>query len=533
MGGGRGRGKASAGQTTSPDRMNPGESLPAVLGLGLGGLLVIALGLHTWGLGWFNSLVFDEVYYVPFALKYLNGESFFDAHPPLGKYLLALSIALGQRLTVWLNWPTFWLGDQTISALSFRWLNALAGATLPLGGALLGFYLSRLYSLDRRLTFALLGGGLILVSGLPLVESRFALINIYWVWFGVLGQLCWVLAQGHPWGNAINQSSPQGRRSVCWQIAAGVFLGAAVAVKWNGAGFWLGIVLLEVPLGWGWGSRQAKSPILWRALLGYLGLIPLLTYSLLWIPHLWMNQVSWLEVHRQLWTAHQSIGNAVAPHPYCSAWYTWPLMLRPVAYFYAYGVDNPPASILGPPPAAGPITYTVQGMGNPLLWWLATAAVIALGTGWISRGTRKLRGLGSKGSWGRMVGPARPSRGDSRAGGKNIGTKGDLSGTDGGHGMSPVVSFLLVNYGANWLPWMVVGRCTFLYHALGMVVFSCLALAWLLSRWLLDHRWHYRVMAWIMVVVLLWGFWFWLPVFLGLPLSPEALQQRWWLPSWI
>jgi dolichyl-phosphate-mannose-protein mannosyltransferase len=37
----------------------------------------------------------------------------------------------------------------------------------------------------------------------------------------------------------------------------------------------------------------------------------------------------------------------------------------------------------------------------------------------------------------------------------------------------------------------------------------------------------------MVLLLVLWGFIFWLPVFIGLPLSPGALKQRWWLQSWI
>jgi dolichyl-phosphate-mannose-protein mannosyltransferase len=504
--------------------------IPASLRNGLLGLFAIALSLHMWGLGWFNSLVFDEVYYVPFALHYLKGETFFDAHPPLGKYLIALALVIGQPLAEGLNWPTFLLADHPLSALGYRWLNALAGATLPLIVALLAFFLSLAYSLQRRLVFAFGGAAFVLMSGLPLVESRFALINIYWVWFGLLGQLCWLAAGLRGRSTPSFETIPELRRTPVLAVAAGVCLGAAINVKWNGAGFWLGLVILEFSSRFGGWSREPWPSTSWKALPLYLGVIPLLTYSLLWLPHLWLNQVSWIEIHRQLWEAHQSIGDAVAPHPYCSAWYTWPLMLRPVAFFYQYVTSLPLDSIHAPTPDLLPTTYTVQGMGNPLMWWLATAAVIALGAGWLSQWLKKLSpGDGYKDSAARRANPDLPPHADQAL----SHSRGYGPGGMGGDGVSLVVRFVLVNYAANWLPWMVVGRCTFLYHALGMVVFSGLALAWLMSRWWLDHRWHYRVLAWIMGLTTLWGFWFWLPILIGLPLSPEALQQRWWLASWI
>jgi len=129
-------------------------------------------------------------------------------------------------------------------------------------------------------------------------------------------------------------------------VAAGVSLGAAINVKWNGAGFWLGILLLELA-GWQPVPKHRQS-VPWQALLLYLGIVPLVTYSLLWIPHLRLNQVSFLEIHHQLWTVHQSIGGDGAAHPYCSAWYSWPFMVRPVSYLYQQVVGSRPDAILAP-----------------------------------------------------------------------------------------------------------------------------------------------------------------------------------------
>jgi dolichyl-phosphate-mannose-protein mannosyltransferase len=356
------------------------------------------------------------------------------------------------------------------------------GATLPLVIGTLAFQLSRGYEISRRLRFSLLAGGLMVMEGLTLVESRLALINLYWLWFGLVGQLCWLTA-------ARSAHAPRGR------MGAGLALGAAVNVKWNGAGFWLGLVLWELTARWRPGPRVpgAARSLPWGTLLFYLGLLPLLTYGVLWWPHLNLTGDSMGAIHQRLWNAHQTIGQNSQPHPYCSAWYTWPLMLRPVAYFHQALGQSAPGAMLAPYRAYGNPIFTLQGMGNPLLWGLGTAAVLALGLGWVSR-------------W--------------RQGKPPTATQ-------------PVEAFILINYLANWLPWLLVSRCTFLYHALGMVAFSTLALAWLLSRWLGDRRRSHRLMAWAMVGVIALGFLFWLPLFLGLPLSPEALQRRWWLPTWI
>ncbi|MGF1569082.1 MAG: phospholipid carrier-dependent glycosyltransferase [Nodosilinea sp.] len=463
-------------------------STAATLRRGLIGLFIAALTLRLWGLGKFSTLVFDEVYYVPFALDYLHQTPSFDAHPPLGKYLIALGIRLGQGPAAWLHWPTIEVAGQALSPLSYRWLNAVTGATLPVLTAALAWQISAAYAPQRRLWFALLAGGLMVVEGLTLVESRLALINIYWLALGLLGQWCWMTAALAP------------ARPGWWRCGAGLALGATISVKWNGAGLWLGLVAWALREKWSSSSSQGRAgpltPALpWRKLLGYLGLMPLMVYILLWLPHLGLTGEGLSETHLSMIAVHRSIGTGAAVHPYCSAWYTWPLMLRPVAYFHQ-GIDQGSGLPLIPdlPPLinAEPVVYTLQGMGNPVLWWLASAAVLALALGQGSR-------------W--LFSSVRIDR--------------------------PVATFILINYLANWLPWLLVSRCTFLYHALGMVVSGNLALAWLLSRWWLGKSRLNRALAVALVGAIALAFWFWLPLFLGLPLSPAALQQRWWLPSWI
>ncbi|NMF82799.1 phospholipid carrier-dependent glycosyltransferase [Nodosilinea sp. P-1105] len=464
--------------------------------MAIGGL---ALGLRLWGLGQLHTLVFDEIYYVPFALDYLDHMPRFDAHPPLGKYLIALGIWLSRGPAVWLNWPTIAVQNQAISPLSFRWLNAALGATVPLVGAWLGWQLSAAYPRQRRVGFGLMVALLLSLEGLTLVESRLGLINLFGLWLGLLGQGCWLRGRRSP-------LDP--RPSWLWTGAAGVCLGAAISVKWNFAGFWLAVVLLGMGR-WqpqpGAESRVAQR----RGYLVALGLVPLITYGLLWLPHLGLTQTSLLEVHQQLWHYHQSLEGGNAIHPYCSSWYTWPLLLRPVAYFYQGVGPWPPETILHPVVIPGTV-YTLHALGNPVLWWLSTAAVLAL-----------LLGYGSKvmASW------AQGYRSQNHRP-QNHWLQGLRA-----QGMSPPVpSFILVNYAAHWLPWALVSRCTFFYHALGIGVFSTIALAWLLSRWWLDPR--YRVWGWVVLGAIALSFWFWLPLYLGLPLSAEALQRRWLIPSW-
>jgi dolichyl-phosphate-mannose--protein O-mannosyl transferase len=93
--------------------------------------------------------------------------------------------------------------------------------------------------------------------------------------------------------------------------------------------------------------------------------------------------------------------------------------------------------------------------------------------------------------------------------------------------------YLSISWIANWILWVRVTRCTFLYHYMGASIFSLLGLALIIHSWLQrPERWQRRAgIAAIAIIVA--AFLFWLPLYLGLPISSAALQLRRWFPSWI
>ena len=71
--------------------------------LAVWGIAIVSLGsigIRFWELGRFNVFVFDEFYYAKFANNYLTNTKFFNSHPPLSQYLIALGIWIGDRLPI-------------------------------------------------------------------------------------------------------------------------------------------------------------------------------------------------------------------------------------------------------------------------------------------------------------------------------------------------------------------------------------------------------------------------------------------------
>ncbi len=496
--------------------------------IGLLALWLVSLGLRFWGLERFNTLVFDEVYYVKFAHNYLTQTPFFDGHPPLSKYLLALAIWLGNQLPI---------GQDTVNGVagapyttwSYRWLNALTGSFIPLVVAGIA------YQLTHRHRYTLLAGLFVGLDGLFLVESRYALNNVYLVILGLFGL----------WFLLLALNSQMIRREL-YLVLAGIFFGATTAIKWNGLWFLLGAwgvwsmakvvdwlqkrrpvmpVLLpltsdtDLPDASSWQNPLSQMQRLkgWQMLI-YLAIVPFAFYCLSWIPHLAFNTKDgfWM-LQKQILDYHQRVGDGPKVHPYCSDWYTWLVMWRPVAYFYQ--VINPGDPL---PNGTSKLTatpdrliYDVHAMGNPMLWWLSTVAIVLVCIVMIARLFTWLANWQAQ-----PIGQAAPPLANLLL--------PPFNPTEQWLGL-----FITINYAANVLPWVRVSRCTFLYHYMGASVFAMMALAWICDRWLQSPQSPLRTMGITIILLTSMAFIFWMPIYLGLPLSPREFQVRMWFPSWL
>ena len=444
-------------------------------------IFLLGLLLRFWKLSQFNVLVFDEVYYAKFANDYWLGKPFFPSHPPLSHYLIALGMAVGSLFPASPDTVNNLTGSLH-STWSYRWLNALTGSFIPVLVAALA------YQLTQRRLFSVIVMTLAALDGIYLVESRYALNNIYLIFFGLLGQLFFLYYLQH--------------HRLKDLILAGIFLGCAGSVKWNGFAFLLGLYIL-VAIAWlqkAASNKEKPSEEKAIGLLTQLGnlkplplflalvLLPMIVYSLLWIPHLLMNPdyrslEGFWRIQKETLSYHERIGNTPQVHPYCSPWYSWLILWRPVAYYYqTKGPQN--------------IVYDVHSMANPILLWFSTGAMIILfGTVCLSFISRHRQSQ------------LLPLRG--------------------------ITLYIGINYLANLLPWLKVSRCTFFYHYMAAYLFSWFALALILENLITNPNPFPRYLGLSILGFIALAFLYWLPIFLGLPLTSQAFYWRMLLPSWI
>jgi dolichyl-phosphate-mannose-protein mannosyltransferase len=474
-----------------PDRLErPSSRSRLWFAIGLIGILGLSIALRFWGLSRFNTLVFDEVYYAKYAIDYLQGRGFFDAHPPLGKFAIALGIWLSQFFPFDTN-ATNSLAGATLNPASYRWLNAWIGSWIPLAVAGIA------YQLNRRYSYALLAGFLAALEGMLLVESRYALINIYMIFFGTIGH--WLV---------LSARDRSGSLKLFYLLASGLCLGAAVAVKWNGLGFLAGIYILYFLQQFFAVFQQHRIFLFFpkitivQFILNF-AIVPALIYTCVWIPHLQIDRTETLKsVHTEILAYHQNLGTGRDVHPYCSSWDSWLVMQRPVSYFHET-TETGKASILPPPPdRENRWIYTVHLLGNPAIIWSSTGAVFYL----ILSIPFKLIS----------------ARLNLLQNGLNV-VFSDVS----------ISTYIMINYAVNFLPWMKVSRCTFVYLYMSALIFGILAIAWLLDRGLHHPHPLPQVLSTSVIYLVVMAFVFWLPFYLGLPLSSDAWQQRIWFNSWI
>ena len=464
------------------------------------GLLILigSFTLRFLHLGDIPGSTFDEVFYPRYGFNYLTGENFYYVHPPLANYLYAAGIWIYSQLP-WIDLASIdSLTFEQLPPLSYRWLNALFGSLL----CLLAYSLAN--ALWNNKNFALIVCFFVAIDGSLLVDSRFALANIYIVFFGLCAVLCAVKSQTVDFNSRF------------WLLACGVFLGLAASVKWNGLGYWLLICssLLALfcmqtfdvhkprftqtqvnrlrnqkPTNYVQQKISLVSIPKWEYLI-YLLATPLLVYVVIYIPDIQFNtEYGFIEKHQQQIGYHQMMVEE-NEHPYCSKWYSWPFMIRPIGYFFSVTdtLDTFGNKI--------ELFQDVHLFPNPFLYWFSAIAIITMAMQWLKLFWQWI-------------------------------SQGTVS-----HKFY-LFMFILLGYFANLLPWALVSRCVFLYQYQPASVFAFLALAWYLAQFIKSESLKYKILSWGILTIIVISFLYWLPFQLGITLERDVFYERMWFPSWI
>lgn len=565
-----------------PPYTRPGAQLWAVLGISpamaerlvrwsaWGGPLLVALVagvLRFWRLGSPHALIFDETYYAKDSWALINQgyegdwpknidkliledpskvtvpvDPGYVVHPPVGKWIIGL-------------------GEQLFGFTPFGWRFMVAVL-----GTLSVLMLCRIGRRLFRSTFlGCLAGTLLAFDGLHFVMSRTALLDLVLMFF-VVAAFGALLIDRDRSRRRLADALPVDEEGVLrpdvdvaehlrlgwrpWRIAAGVLLGLAFATKWNGlyilAAFGLMTVLWDVGARRTAGAIRPYTAVLKRDLLpAFVSTVPVavLTYVASWTGWIvtgkgyyrdwaqtdgkggaWTWLPDWL---RSLWHYEHQVYefhvNLTSGHTYQSNPWSWIVLGRPVSYFWS---EQPGCA----ESATGKCSREVLAIGTPLLWWAACFALVYVLWRWIFRR-------------------------DWRAGAIACGVA------------------------AGWLPWFLYQeRTIFLFYAVVFVPFLCLAVAMMIGAMLgpgasavaavtgtagtgtgkgretgadagLGPTWETgppggdvssdrrrtlgAVAAGVLVLLIIWNFIYFWPIYTGAPIPDDAWRARMWLDTWI
>jgi hypothetical protein len=240
-------------------------------------------------------------------------------------------------------------------------------------------------------------------------------------------------------------------------------------------------------------------------------------------------------------------------HPYASRWYTWPVMEHPVLMYY----QSMP--LLDAPSYSG--TGVITNMGNPVVWWLGILALLfcvwrmSAGPKWLRVGVGALMVASLTtmiitfhaaepgidvvtGTQPGPIGPVSPLFNLAFLGG--MGLFCACAAVFAVVSRRFVPAFIVLGYVTAWMMWVPGNklRVLFYYHALGMLIFVALALAYALTalrgvRFFAAGRWwSLAPLAYAGVAAVVAAFIFFYPIWTAIPLTTPDQQMRLWVDAW-
>jgi dolichyl-phosphate-mannose-protein mannosyltransferase len=461
-----------------PGRDTPSPRAPAwsvTDGILLAAIALVAGALRFFRLGEPDTLVFDEIYYAKDSCFYVHGVSDIcdltaepsEVHPPLGKLLMAVGIrAFG------------------FDAFGWRVAAALAGtATVIL-----------LYLLARTVLRSTLGAGiasgLLAIDFLHFVQSRIAMIDIFVSLFGVAAFL-FVVKDRDRLTSEVTHGDREPLFARPWLALAGVAAGAAVASKWSGALVVAAVLALVAAWEVAARRRDGRGRVLTRTVreqggpvMLWLAVVPAVVYVLTYVGRLggdllaapWAEG-SWFKAffdhQRHMYGFHAGLE---ATHSYQSPPWSWPLLKRPVSYFFCSGNDCDP-------PVDEGVFREILASGSPFVWWLSLLALTFVAVAWF-----------------RKRSPHAPE------------------------------GVILAGFAFAYLPWFVLARgrpAVFLFYLLPAVPFMVMALAYVATR--VGRSWEARTAIGLFCAGAVAVFSFYFPLLGNVPIPRENWEQRIWI----
>ena len=432
--------------------------------------------------------LFDEQELLPEQFSFRNSMYFDEIYHARSAYEMLEGLYCYENTHPPLGKLLIGLGILMFGMNPFGWriVGTLFGiAMLPL-----------MYVLCKRMTrstpLSALGCWLLAFDFMHFTQTRIATIDVY-ITFFVIAMYLFMYEYVF-----LTAEDPSLSKAVRPLLFCGLSMGLGVACKWTGvyAGIGLAVIFFaSLLIRWrrslqaqaaapehsrralraGFRSRTKTTVLLCVV---FFVVAPVLIYMTSYLlfqdgsNHGMVQKL--LENQRNMFLYHTAEKSS---HTFASRWYEWPIMKKPIWYY---------TRVVTGEPGSGGLRENISAFGNPAVWWVGIPAGVYM-------------------LW--------------RALARRDGT----------------AAFLLTGYAAQYLPWCLISRTTFIYHYFPSVPFVVLMLVHSLSCW--KERLSRRVLAGVCLVygALAFGlFLMFYPVLSGQPAEAGFIVSRLrWLDTWV
>ena len=425
--------------------------------------------------------IVDEQNTVPDQPSYLNGMYFDELYHARTAYEHLHGIDPYENSHPPLGKVFIVLGVAIFGMNAFGW--RIVGTLFGIGMVPIFYALCR--RLFKKPEYALLGSVLFAFDFMHFTQTRIATIDVYAVFFILL--MFYFMHQYI----SMNFFDDGIKKTLKPLGLAGLFFGLGAASKWICiyAGGGLAVLLFVSLINRYREYRQAMvsgdssqrqrvksfwkntiATLLWCCL--FYIVIPVGIYLLSYLPYYLCEKHYGLadvwNYQKFMWSYHSGLK---ATHPYSSTWWQWPFTIKPMWYYLS---DSTPAGYVS----------TLTASGNPAVWWVCSIAAVWLA---IARITDKVKS-------------------------------------------EPGITMVFVGVCANLLPWVLVTRCTFIYHFFATVPFIILCGVYLLRSYEEKNPNRYWV-KWVWMAVCIALFLLLYPGLSGLQIPIWYGKILQWLPG--
>ncbi len=391
-----------------------------------------------------NSTYFDEIYHARTAYEFVNQMGVYEwTHPPLGKAIIAMGIkAFG------------------MTPFGFRFTGTLFGILMILA---VYFFARAIFENENWAFFAAF---IFTFDFMHFAQTRISTIDTYVTIFIAI-MYCFMYLY--------YKSSFYRKKSLFWLFMSGLFMGLAIASKWQGmfGAFGLAVIFFYNMLQ---NYKQTDDIKLFKKTaiktivycFVFFIFVPLLVYCISYIPYLNAKHIvgfkegilGIIKNQKDMFKYHAYLESE---HSFASPWYQWAFNIRPI-FYYSKKISET-------------TNQAISSFGNPLVWWGGFIAFIY-----------SLKAI---------------KKGDKAA------------------------LFLVIAYLSQNIPWAIVSRTTYIYHYFPSVPFIVLMTALMFK----DAKKPKAAFCYCVGVLILFIMFY--PILSGMNIDISYVNRFLeWFPSW-